>query len=214
MTEDFSTYTKVDPNSRFFVDKHQINFTGLPASEAAYLYKDYGANYFSGNFSFNVDVTVAASIASTVVAVWGLANVLGSVDSLRLSSADEQALIFYQSGSTLTLNLEETVGGTPHDVTYNITLNRPYYLTIRRDTSVGTYGTLYCDIYSDAARTTLLTTLTRTLTASKSFRYAYAIQSYSTGTSGYPGTGSVGNLSSLATTGGTSGISRSRQVMG
>lgn len=58
-----------------------------------------------------------------------------------------------------------------------------YYLEIERDEGVGTFGTLYCRIYDDEARTNLVDTLSLTLRANQDLRYVYALNTYESGTS-------------------------------
>jgi hypothetical protein len=52
-----------------------------------------------------------------------------------------------------------------------LTTNTFYYGKLTRDESVGTYGELKLQVYSDANFTTLIQTLTITLTEKQDFRY-------------------------------------------
>ena len=55
-----------------------------------------------------------------------------------------------------------------------LTIGTQYYLRICRDESIGTYGTLYCYIYSDAAMMELVEVVSLALDVKTNFRYAYA----------------------------------------
>lgn len=184
MAEDFTTYTKVDPNGRLAVTAAQITFTALTRNESAYVYKDYTANHFNGNYSFSVDTQFTTNTAGTTsgASIWALSNSVGDRKSITNAAGDEHAVYLAYNNGAPVLNIVEVVGGVAvYGSQFGISLGTTYYLTISRNTAVGTYGTLYCYVYSDSARTTLLGTITYTLTASKSFRYAYGVQTYNDG---------------------------------
>jgi len=126
-----------------------------------------------------------------------VANSVDTLDGIYANAADQAlSLDFYRTGATPRILLNENIGvGNRQSSIYSITVGTTYYLKIVRDESVGTYGTLYCYIYSDSARTTLLDTLTLTLSTAKyDFRYLYALASYNAGTA-HEHSGYVENLS-------------------
>jgi hypothetical protein len=69
-----------------------------------------------------------------------------------------------------------------------------YYLTLDRDESVGTFGTLYAHLFSDEARSTTLETLTLTLTEKQDFRYIYGAISWDDATPNNTWSGTISNL--------------------
>ncbi len=180
--EDFGTYTEVDPNSRITVATRRVAWTDLARNESAYVYFDKTADFFDGDFvhEITVNITSGDQSSSLFSALWMLANSVASYDDIR-TNGQALALAFFYSGSTPTLRLIESENNShPESSTFTITLGTPYYLKIVRDESAGANGTLYCYIYTDAARTTLTATLSRTLTVNRDFRYIYSIASYNT----------------------------------
>ncbi|KKK65176.1 hypothetical protein LCGC14_2976790, partial [marine sediment metagenome] len=87
-------------------------------------------------------------------------------------------------GAQPNIFMGELDGGTSYSATpFDISLDTDYYMTIVRDESIGTYGTITMFTYSDADRTTLVNTQAITLhTSKKDYRYIYACQSFNTGT--------------------------------
>ncbi len=180
--EDFTTYTEVDPNSRITVIAAKVSWS-LNRQESAWVYDDKGAAFFSGDFAHALTVTLSAASSGGFIMAWALTNDIdgyrtiynaaGSGLFLTLgapSGTDETISIFEVDGVETVYNDVYTfVGAMPHTV----------YLKIARDESVGTFGTLYCYIFSDAARTILLDTLSIALhTSKKDFRYIFACETW------------------------------------
>lgn len=194
MAEDFTTYTEVDPNSRITKTATRVTWTGLTRNEEAYVYDDKGSNFFAGNFTHYLTIKFTAKETSCEGGIWALTNLLDDLRGIDFDSAgDYLALQFFNPTipDELRLFLSEIDGGA-QAVSGNFlpTVGTVYYLKIVRDESVGSFGTLYCYIYSDAARTTLLSTLSVALnTSKKDFRYVHVIQTWDSttnhATSGY-----------------------------
>ena len=150
MAEDYTTFSGPDPNTRFNITSLKIDVTGLSRNEDAYKYKDFGVDYFDGDLEHDVDVYVdSASSSFGRIAVWNLANVIE--DSYTQEQEDRDYLrIALESGNHL--RIWEGSGGSRYWTgTYELTEDTPYYLRIKRDESIGTYGTVYLDIYTSAA---------------------------------------------------------------
>ena len=94
---------------------------------------------------------------------------------------------------TNTVYLRELHGQTPYDDSWLSTVNTDYYPKVKRDEAVGTYGTIYAYIYSDADRTSLSDTLSVALHEKRDFRYIYGINSLGADNN-YVCTGYVKNL--------------------
>ena len=194
--EDFTTYVEVDPNAHISVATNVITFTGLARNESAYVYKDAGVDHFNGDFTHLIDAIYTSVTGTDVLGNWALGNDIGEL--FLLHSAGKNALIVFRSeASGVNANdyLRENDGGTLYTSSYVDTLSpQNRYYKIKRDENVGTYGTIYLYIYSDAARTNLLSTLSIALhTSKKDYRYIYAVQSYNDGKAG-AGTGRNENL--------------------
>lgn len=174
--EDFTTYTKVDPNNHIDVLLPTHVYQQALMNETAYLYKDKGANFF-GDFAHAVDVQSDFFTPSIGTAeVWMLSNNLGDLSTLWneqepaigvLLNADSiYDFYIFEIDSSGNYYASEFFAGEP---------NTYYYLIIQK---VGT--TLTCEIYDTAAHrnargsTGLLATLSLTLTTNYKFRYIYA----------------------------------------
>lgn len=194
--QNYTTYTETDPNSRYTVTSTKIDVAGLDRSEDAHVYKDFGAGAFSGDFEHKVTVYVnSSSQTSSVARAWMLTNAVDDVNGLRGAAENYiEAYISKASGAIATVTIAEYYSTNAIDTSINLSLDTPYYLTIVRDEAVGTYGTLYCYIYSDSGRTTLVDTLTLTLRAAIDFRYVYGANSFNNSTTGFAFTGYVENL--------------------
>ncbi len=189
MIEDFSSYTEVDPNSRITKATRKVEWTAIVRAEDAFVYKDKTAGFFSGDFTHyltinTTDLTIPQDVATILVHCWAVTTVIGSRQDVL--DADEDLLGVYlrlnkMSGTALLqIGLVETyvgLGGTNEGTASTITKDTAYYLKIVRDESVGTFGALYCYVYSDASRTTLVLTKTLTLGKKSNLRYIYAMQS-------------------------------------
>jgi len=195
-TEDFTTYSKLDANSRYTIIPSKITATDLPSTEDAYVYKDKGVNYFDGDFVHFLTVRMTAATDGGRFYFWVLANAIDDTQGIEDASGDFLGCEFYYGAPNYTIHLDECYGGTRITDSYVISLNTTYYLKIVRDESAGTYGKLYCYIYSDSERTNLLDTLTRSLHVSKKdYRYIYGANNRNSGIGGRTCSGYAENLS-------------------
>lgn len=201
MAENFTTYTKVDPNNRLTVRSASlVTINKMTRIESAYLYKDMGTGYYSGNFSFDINVLSSISSVASNVGVFypfNLANSIGDANSVANSQGVQ---VTTDTSNNIQFWLRENSGGAPHYSvsSYTGVIASPYFLTFRRDAAVGTYGTIYLDIYSDSSRSSLLTTLSLALSSSQAFRYIYAVSSHNDASS-YSISGSVESRATTAT---------------
>jgi|GEM_PF-1428486 len=193
--EDFTTYTEVDPNSHITVTASRVAYAGLSTSEDAYVYKDKGVDHFAGDYEHLATVLIDAVTGDGLVFNWVLANLINDMKGIADAAGDYNgaATRYTNSDTSYKVSLYERVGASAYSDVYVGAVDTIYYLKIKRDEGVGTYGTLYCYIYSDAARTNLLDTLTLTLHEKEDFRYIYACNSYNNA-SGFTITGYTENL--------------------
>lgn len=180
--EDLTAYTEVDPNSRISVTASRSTVTSLTRNEDAWVYDNKGAAHFDGDFEHLVDVRWNAADVGGQSVLWGLTN---NVDDWRYNfdnGRHEIEVDFYRSAANLSLRLREIYGVSSQVYDdYIPSLDTTYYLTVKRDESIGTYGRLYCYIYSDSARSSLLATLSVDLHAKDDFQYIFATQSNNDG---------------------------------
>ena len=110
--EDFTTYTKVDPNSRITVTASKVSFAGLASNESAYVYKDKGANYFAGNFTHKFDCKFTAHTSNDEQnTVWAIADYVGTFYPDVYTNGNGIGLAQYNTGGVYYLYLYEYTGG-------------------------------------------------------------------------------------------------------
>jgi hypothetical protein len=181
-TQDFTTYSEVDPNGRFAVSEDEIVFTDLSKDEVAYIDDDKGPDYFEASFihDFEIEITAHAS-ASLHGIVWGIANLVGDWgDLISAESALFVELYGYAGGPRLQFT-ERWNSLTYRPSQQNISVGTTYYARVKRDESVGTYGRATLYLYSDSARTALVSSQYLDLHGKADFRYVLPITSYDSG---------------------------------
>lgn len=173
-TENFTTYTEVDPNSRITVSASKIDFN-LSRKEDAYVYKDFGAGFFGdfdilGEFEFTSGNATNETFLSTM---W---NAVDDFLALQNNAGENGVgMSARHQGATVDMRIENVSGTTRTIDVFTGSFGVRYYTRFKR---VGTVGTVL--IYSDAARTILLDTLSLTLNSTP-LRYFYGVQSYNDG---------------------------------
>lgn len=176
-----------------------ITVTSLTRNEDAYIYKDFGAAYFNGDFDMSVDFKITAITNNGYMALWALKNAINDINN-----AEDTLLVYaYLSAGSYTMVAQERNGAVnTNSGNYVYTLNTQYYARIKRNESVGTYGTLYFDIYGSAAsrdaETSALGNLTVTLTEKQDFRYLYGVNSLNTGNATLTISGVISNLTTVS----------------
>lgn len=195
-TQDFTTYTKVDPGSKLTVTATRITFTAMPQNASTYVYKDLGAGAVGGSFKHRFNFNITSGSNNNVAGLWLVANTIANDNAIMGGSFNAlEVSIFIGATGVLNLFLRERWNNagtwtTSSTSTAAVAFATTYYVTVVRDESVGTYGTLYLYVYSDSGRTTLVATLTRTLNEAVDFQYVYDVSSSNTG-SGNTSTGYV-----------------------
>ena len=183
--ENFTTYTETDPNSRITVTTTKVTWTSLTRNEDAHVYADKGVDYFAGNFEIQFTLRLNGGTGTGYPGVLALTNTVDDLKGIDDASGSYLALLQTLVFGNNQVLLEECDSGTLYYSSYSNTLtaNTDYYITVIRDETVGTYGTLYCYIYSDYLRTTQVgSTLSITLHSSKKdFRYLFPIISSNSG---------------------------------
>lgn len=192
--QDFTTWTEQDAGGYLSETSTRVTFTNIPRNATAYLYKDFGAGHFNGDFEFLFTSAITANPNNGILAQLILANALSNL----LTHVSTPPCIFVRWRGTPNNNYalaEEYAGPTEAaDVTGALSATHTYYMTLERDESVGTYGTIYLYIYSDSGRTTLVDTLAVALhVAKQDYRYLQTATSYNDG-NGSTSSGYVENL--------------------
>ena len=177
LTEDLTSYTEVDPSSDLTVTSNLIVVDTMIRNVTAGVYKDFGAGYFSGDFSFTFDYDFtgsSANYAACSLCALSMGYYLGREDR---NNANDGLEIYI--GSDVTSSLIQTVvrewaSPDDNDLT-GITDSIPqhYYFTFSR---VGTTVTVL--IHRDADRTILYDTLVMTVSSALAYRYLYPVTSF------------------------------------
>ncbi|KKL04821.1 hypothetical protein LCGC14_2612220, partial [marine sediment metagenome] len=180
MAEDFTTYTESDVLGRLSQTSTRSTITAMqPDDNQTWLQNDKGAGFFSGNFSHKFTLRIDSFSAFIWQAVWGITNNLDDIQGIIDNSQD--GLFIELLGQTNRIieatevnagSRSGTASGSP------LSSSTTYYLTVERDESVGSFGTLSVRVYSNAARTSLVSSSTLTLNVANDFRYIFAPLSY------------------------------------
>ncbi len=156
-TEDFTTYTEVDTNSRYTVTAGKITITGLTADDSGqYVYADKGVDHF-GDFEHKYQICLTAcTLNSTYLFLWALANSVGQYDQAG-------AIYFYYNDSWLVV-LEV---GNGYDYWSGGQLNVDYFVTTQRD------GTAFTSEIRTGSHTGILQDTLSFTCGTAAFRYIY-----------------------------------------
>jgi len=198
-TEDFTTYTETDPTSKITVTAAKVDVAAIAEETTAYVSKDYTSAHFAGDFTHYVEVYQNSSTVTGIASVvWGLSNssfiTVAGTNPVG-TTINHHLRMYEETASAASLFLGAYNGSTVTDTNLTLSLNTPYYLTVVRDEAVGSFGTLYCYIYSDSGRTTLVDTLTVTIpTAKTDFQYLTAFGNWGSAAGSYTWTGYIQNL--------------------
>lgn len=202
----FSTMTEYDPGSKIAVSTSNFSVVSFGMQNVGYLYTDMGSSYYSGDFLFQTSINVTSQSASGQAgAIMNLMNdepdssfimydeVNNSVAydyiGIRTHAHNSDTSLFYLF---LWERRSEDTSGYQSSNTDYLDVNTEYYLDYYRDVSAGTYGTLYLDVYSDEARTTLVDSISLALHENNNWQYFVPFLGWGHTPSGYQQTYEVG----------------------
>lgn len=171
--QDYTTWSpgETDPSGWLSISSSQIDFTNFSRNQDAYHVNDFGAGFFNVDFTHTFAFRITARDIDGLSVLWMLANDID--DWFGLFSAGKHHHLLYRDGDNIILGRYDSGGFS--STGYAGTVDTPYYPKIQW---IGT--ALYCFIYADEDRTSLLSTLSRTFTE-KSFRHLYGKNSYNDG---------------------------------
>lgn len=195
----YTTFTEVDiAADRVTVEPSLIYVNEIDTDENVWVYKDYTAAFFDGDFEFRFNFKCTVVLPSSICGLWALTNDLDGL--YGLANADKDHLSLYctsSAGQSMipALVLRETNGATDTiDTSIALVVDTIYYIKIVRDDDAGTHGSLVCTIYSDAKWSVIVDTLTVTLTEQQDFRYFFNMISYDGTSGGNPFFCEIGDL--------------------
>lgn len=149
--EDFTTYTEVDEGGDITVIANKITVTTMTRGMNSYVYKDFGAGYFT-DFKHNIQINLTQLSNYGAGCYWGTSSGANHTYALKNTNNDGLLLYTYSSTGVAFFVLREME--TNNIDSYTGAKNTDYYLTFERSGS-----TLTCKWYSDSARTNLIDTL-------------------------------------------------------
>jgi hypothetical protein len=196
-TEDFTTYTEVDPGADITVAASTITMSSMDTrNSTSYVAKDFGTARFDGDFSFITKINLSAISHTSLFSVVAVSDELEELNTVDTNGNNYLALMVYgQSGSYIVSLYDCWGGGLQAQVgAVTLTAGTDYWVKYYRDESVSTYGTLYAEIYSDASLSTLVESVSKELRIKTDFRYVYGVSSYDNGVASKTVSGTVSYL--------------------
>jgi hypothetical protein len=174
---DYTTFTEVDPGNHLSIDSPSLITVSpnLPGNSNTYVYKDMGKGFFSSDFVIKSGMYHTSGTGYYHPRFCMVSNHLGN-----LPVHDDNGYPFLTASR---------IGGYAGDRWYvtefdGVSFNSAWvekevspssYVTLTRDVSVGDYGRLTLDVYSDADRTVLEGSVYIDLTVKQNLRYLYAL---------------------------------------
>lgn len=180
--QDYTTYTEKDDFGRLTVSPTSVVSNLLTRNEDAWLVKDFGAGYFDGDSTRELDFVVTGGDNFGIQYPLVLANVIDDVTGLG-----DHVFLWNRNevGGLYSINLNVVTSGVAAirtGVVANVSQGQRLFATIAENSTVGLFGIITCSIYSDVDRTVLHGEYVATLQAPHpGFRYLYGIDSHNSG---------------------------------
>lgn len=201
-----SSWTETDSNNKLTVTTQTITFADMRISDQAWVYHDFGSNYWSGDFFLNFEMNVTTSVSSSTAGFMNFTNDIVGKDyrnqyvdpkiphlAILLtnpSTPDEVRLYIIEVDSGL--NTYQSSGYIVPSEGVN------YYYSIYRDESYGIYGKIWLYQYSDSERQNQVSNLSLVLHEKQDFQYLSIVNAYG-GSGSYGLYGTIGTVCELAT---------------
>lgn len=188
----YTGYAEVDTASRLTVAANLLTIASLDTDETMQLTYDFGASYFSGDFEHSLNFKVTVGTGTESCYLWAMSDSIANPIGTLITANTDLIALAWTNGALILTERNNTASTT--DTSSALSLATDYYLRIVRDEAVGTYGTLYCYIYTDREYCELVDTLVVTLTESKDWRYLWGASSVGGGAGSTVFTGTIANL--------------------
>lgn len=174
---DYATGT---PDRVVLTDSDTVTVTDLDLDEEAYVYETFGLDFINGSFVYYFSVNCTEDTEGIPLYPWMVSNEIAAKNDI---SGDA----IYLKWEIKRVRLQEMKGGAlsaDSGVSVQLSLSTTYYFKIQRDENIGSFGTVYCWIYTGSQGGTLVDLLTLDLTEKEDFKYLYWLNSYNFGGSG------------------------------
>jgi hypothetical protein len=165
-----------------------VTWTGFSEDADVWIYKDFTADYFNGDFKFDIDINMTTVASNSSKMIWLLTNEIDSYDDIEGADHDFLGLFLGKSGTTADMHLRESDGANQYNSSsYAFALSTDLYIRVKRDyDGGGGNGVLTCDVYGSAANRTAessaLSNLSLTLHAQEQFQYLFLTNPNNDGT--------------------------------
>lgn len=181
-TEDFTTYTEVDPNSHLSKTASTITVAGITNGEDAYIYADKGVGHFTNAFTHLVDTRFTAGSAQWAqFAFWAISNDVDDMGGWNAGN-HEAACLRWQDRRSYDGKVYAKLGSFERELAEDwdrLTFDTPYYAKLVRSGANGQTLTAY--EYSDAIRATLVAQQAVALFNNRTFQYVFGCNSWNLG---------------------------------
>ena len=172
---DFTTFTEVDPSSDLTVTTNTIVADTMRRDVSAGVYKDFGENFFSGDFTFEWDFNFQGEVGSYgACSIFALTPVFALTrDNRDTSNTGIDVYISINTGDVIQTFLRDWVTDSADQTDTAYTVPQRFWYTLTRVSS-----TITLKIYTDANRSVLYDTLSISNGAAPAYRYLYPLSSF------------------------------------
>lgn len=191
-TEDFTSYTEVDPQSAITLSEDDITFSSLNNDNNSYVYYDYGADYF-GNISQRFNFQISDHTGNHNTVIWGLTNSVSvaypqydTSECIMLSELDGTHIRVWLASTYNNQSDGDHIDHQDDICEYGET----YYVQVVRSID----GTLSASFYSDNYITLIETMSVDLYGSPDNWRYLQMLSTYDLGEAGVSATGVVSDL--------------------
>lgn len=174
--EDFTAYTEVDPSSDLTVDTNSIVVDTMTRGVDAGVYKDFGVDHFTGDFTFTWDFNFESSNggSDSAASVFALTqNYLLTRDARDVGNNGFDIYISASAPNIITF-LRDWQNDSADQTSEIYPPPKRFWFTLTRS---GT--SIALQIHTDASRTTLYDTLNINQSSAHAYRYLYPLSSLS-----------------------------------
>ena len=168
-------YTEVDTSLKLTITATTITATSL-SNQIAYVYRDMGEGYFSGNYNIDFDV-VLTSFAGHPAGFFpfALANSVGDIEAITAAASSSVFYVYITSTGLISIrHYNKTTGATTAGGGVSISTATTYYCTISK-----TASEVSLKIFSDSGKTSEISGSPSVFTSNENtfFRYIYGFSS-------------------------------------
>jgi hypothetical protein len=195
--EDFTTYTEVDAGADITVAASSLTLDNLERDETAYVYKDFGSGYWSGDFDIRCKVNLSAVEVASTIYVFGISDDnSGDLQDVADNSGSAIAVRFYGiSSSTYRADIfalnSGSVGST-NGSNEELAEGTDYYIRFYGNVLSG--DDLNLVIATDYNFSNVVDSVTRTTNFNLAGQYLYAVSGRDSGSNGLATTGTISYL--------------------